>query len=195
MSKKINWGLHLIELVIVTLGILIGFGLNSWNETRKDQNLADLYLNNIKQELLENKKVLQESYAYHSDLLEQLNKAPLEAQLTLSPGEINNSAWRLSENLIFKKHIAPKIYRVLSAVYKTHDYLVDESTHATQLMNESNVLGGFYLSPTLRMNLTDAEQKEVSIQLRQGWIPIFETWTSTEEIYLQRIDEALKLLN
>jgi hypothetical protein len=74
-----------------------------------------------------------------------------------------------------------------------HDVLISESALASQMMSESNVLGTLYLSPTLKMDLTEEEQREFMVSLKEGWIPIFESWTAIEKTYLERIEKALAL--
>jgi hypothetical protein len=191
--SPINWRNHLIEFVIVTLGILIGFGLNSWNENRKEERQVDLYLRGIKEELIENREELKRVHPYHLGLLKDLREKPLGVNLTLSPGELSNSAWKLAENPTFKKHVDHQAYKVLSAAYQMHDVLISESALASQMMSESNVLGTLYLSPTLKMDLTEEEQREFMVSLKEGWIPIFESWTAIEKTYLERIEKALAL--
>ncbi|MCB9038868.1 MAG: hypothetical protein H6557_19825 [Lewinellaceae bacterium] len=118
----------------------------------------------------------------------------MEATLTLSPGELANSAWRLAENSLFKKHVDCDVYRELAAVYKLHDLVIETSSQASQLMNEVNVWSTFYLVPSLDMGLDETAEQELAIGFKQGWIPIFESWTSYEKKYLKQIDEALGLL-
>jgi hypothetical protein len=79
--SPINWRNHLIEFVIVTLGILIGFGLNSWNENRKEERQVDLYLRGIKEELIENREELKRVHPYHLGLLKDLREKPLDVIL------------------------------------------------------------------------------------------------------------------
>jgi hypothetical protein len=193
-STKINWSNHLVEFAIVTLGILIGFGLNSCNETRKEKKQVQLYLNGIEEELKANKEELLVVHPYHLDLLKKLREEPIRANLVLSPGELTNSAWQLAENPVFKKHIDQATYHTLSSVYSMHDNLIEQSSQAGRLMSEVNILGNFYLSPTLEMDLSEQDTKELAIEFKQGWIPIFESWTSSEKMYLERIDRALMVL-
>ena len=43
-NKKIDWTNHLIELVVVFIGISLAFMLNNWREGYKDHELRDKYL-------------------------------------------------------------------------------------------------------------------------------------------------------
>ena len=61
-------------------------------------------------------------------------------------------------------------------------------------MNEVNVLSTFYLAPTMDMGLDETAEQELAISYKQGWIPIFESWTTYERDYLKQVDEALGLL-
>jgi len=192
--KKIDWQACLVDFLIVTLGLLIGLGLNNCNEKRQEKNQVHLYLEGIKEELIANKAILNEVYPYHMDLLKTLREDPASAQLTLSPGAVTNSAWRLAENAIFKKHIDPQVYKTLSAVYTTHDFLTEETAQASRLMSEANILGTFYLTPLANADLTPEDEAVLANNLKQGWIPVFESWTSLEQEYLDGIIEAVKML-
>ena len=45
--EGIIWRNHLIELITVVIGITIAFGLNNWNEDRKDRQMEREYLQSI----------------------------------------------------------------------------------------------------------------------------------------------------
>ena len=45
-SWKINWPSALGELTIVTIGILIAFGINKWGESQRDQAKIQKYYSN-----------------------------------------------------------------------------------------------------------------------------------------------------
>lgn len=52
MAKpKIAWVNHLIELVVVIIGVTIAFSLNNWNESRKTRSLETKYLQSMRTEL------------------------------------------------------------------------------------------------------------------------------------------------
>ncbi|MBO3697487.1 DUF6090 family protein [Roseivirga sp. E12] len=46
-KQKISWGLHLIELVVVIIGISIAFALEGWSESNKRKDLEQNYLSSI----------------------------------------------------------------------------------------------------------------------------------------------------
>ena len=46
-TSSLNWRSYLIELIIVTLGIVMALALTNWNETRKEKKQVDLYLQGI----------------------------------------------------------------------------------------------------------------------------------------------------
>ena len=191
MQEKINWKNHFLEFFFVTVGILIAFGLNSWNETRKEKELTQMYLDGLREELLDNKKELKKSLPYHQTLLKTLREDPLEARLSLNPSRISNSAWKLAENEIFKKYVDHDLYKMLSKLYDVHDKINYEAKVAGDRMSEVNVISPFYLLAAGDLNPTEDELIQLSKEVRRGWIPIFESWTFVEEIYLEMIDEIL----
>ena len=89
-AAKINWRDHFMEFVIVTLGIIIAFALNNWNENRNEKKLVRLYLEGIKEELVANKAELDRVYPYHLELLKTLKETPGKANLVLSHLDLLN---------------------------------------------------------------------------------------------------------
>ena len=58
------------EIILVVIGILIALGINSWNQDRLSNQQQNVYLNNFKEELTSNIKLLQridEQYAVHEE--------------------------------------------------------------------------------------------------------------------------------
>jgi hypothetical protein len=58
------------EIVLVVIGILIALGINSWNQDRLSNQQQKVYLNNFKEELVSNNKLLQridKQYAEHQE--------------------------------------------------------------------------------------------------------------------------------
>jgi hypothetical protein len=57
--SNINWTNHLIELVVVFIGIYGAFALNNWNNSRQERNLEIKYLENLLSEIrLDNEQLL-----------------------------------------------------------------------------------------------------------------------------------------
>ena len=46
-----NWYKYLLELIVITAGVLGAFALNNWNEDRKIQALEKKYFTNLKNDL------------------------------------------------------------------------------------------------------------------------------------------------
>lgn len=55
-----NWITYLFEILVVIIGIMGAFGLNKWNEERKEDILKKAMINHIKSNLEEDRKSLQE---------------------------------------------------------------------------------------------------------------------------------------
>lgn len=61
LMKKINWRYALGEVLIVIIGISIAFSLNKCSENRKDQELQDTYLQNLKSDIVADRDNLKEN--------------------------------------------------------------------------------------------------------------------------------------
>lgn len=188
-NRTIKWSVHLMELTVVTLGILIAFGLNSWNENRKQEHLANSYLSSLKEELSSNKTELILKLDYHKKLLFSLRNDPLNTSLTLNPAALSNVGWLSGDNII-RDYIEPELYRKIVRVYQTHEDLSNLTRNASEKMSEINVMGPYHMLKVVS-TLSEMEREEFAVSLKQGWIPIFESWTAIEQIYIEQIDEAL----
>ncbi len=58
---KKKWAEYLIEIVVISVGILLAFALNNWNEGRKQENQLNQYRNHLKIELAADIETLEHS--------------------------------------------------------------------------------------------------------------------------------------
>ena len=191
MRNPIDWRDHFIRFFFITLGVFLGFGLNTCNSNQKEKAQVDLYLDGLVDELKENQQILNESLTYHKHLLEQLQNETAKANLILNPAHVSNISWTLANNEVFKKHLDNDLYKNLSLVYQYHQELIDLHNETSRLMSEMNVLGPLYSLSIVDKQWTREQETELDIIVKLGWVPIFETWTSTEELYLKHIESVL----
>ena len=60
-TVKRKWTEYLIEIIVISVGILLAFTLNSWNENRKLANRLDQYRSHLKVELTADIEALERS--------------------------------------------------------------------------------------------------------------------------------------
>jgi len=70
-TLKIKWAEYLLEILVITLGILLAFGLNSWNEWKKERKKEREILIDMAENLETNIKALEDDIEY----LHLLNKS------------------------------------------------------------------------------------------------------------------------
>ncbi len=73
--KKINWKHIISEIFLIVIGISIAIGLNNWNSNRKILKEKSVALENIKNEIDENKKELTMSAEENQKTIAFLTKA------------------------------------------------------------------------------------------------------------------------
>ncbi len=195
MSAKIDWKDSFVQLIIVTLGILIAFALNSWNETRKEKKLSQLYLDGLKEELLLNKKELEAKLEYHTNILKGLDEDPLKVRMQLRPPNLTNSAWKLSENDVFKQNVDKTLYKNLVEAYQIHGILDHHSSIASENMTQLNLKTPLYLLSRGDAELTEEDSKDFATLVGKGWIPVFQDWVGYEYAYIAKIDSCLQLMD
>jgi hypothetical protein len=105
--RKINWRYAFGELLIVTIGISLAFGLNNWNENRKQNNLAREYLVNLHEELKRDVDTLTKSL-YRMEKTKAYIYGYINAvyQPHLRHDSISSKIYRLGEIEIFAENQA-----------------------------------------------------------------------------------------
>lgn len=66
---KKDWYKYLFDIIVVILGIMIAFGLNNWNESKKQLALEQQYYKDILQELNEDLLKIKENRAFNNYLI------------------------------------------------------------------------------------------------------------------------------
>ncbi len=75
---KVKWAEYLLEILVVTLGILLAFGLNSWNEWKKERKKEREILVDLTENLETNIKAFEDDIVY-LDLLDKSSEIILNS--------------------------------------------------------------------------------------------------------------------
>ena len=74
MRIKIDWTNHLIELLVVFIGITAAFMLNNWREEHKDRQLEEKYLSSFRSDLVADSELLQTILPANKDKLIRISE-------------------------------------------------------------------------------------------------------------------------
>jgi len=85
LSQK--WAEYLLEILVITFGILFAFALNNWNEDRKNQKLEAAFLSDINQEFKGNKSEFDKILKIRTSILEMCGKVESLRPLTIQNWE------------------------------------------------------------------------------------------------------------
>lgn len=94
----IPWLQIALETSFVITGVLLALALDEWRQERRDQEVVQLALRNIRAELEENRAAVQEAVSYHEELISRLQNDPqsLDA-VPFKPAIIRNNSWEAAQ--------------------------------------------------------------------------------------------------
>ncbi|MAP55836.1 DUF6090 family protein [Altibacter sp.] len=72
-TRKIDWLNHLLEFIVVIVGILIAFQLNTCSEEKKEQRLIDRHVENVLQEARFNRQNIEQTIKASERLSENID--------------------------------------------------------------------------------------------------------------------------
>lgn len=125
-KSKIDWLNHFFGLISVLLGVLIAFGLNSWNENNKEDKIISTVLKNLYSEVEGNIRkvdsVNQENQVVHDQLKEYLELVdsqmePLEPIDSLRAFQSRNTEFISDDLESIAFHI--ELYQLSNVAWKT----------------------------------------------------------------------------
>ena len=150
MSKqKISWRNHLIELIVVIVGITIAFTLDGWSEERDERALEVEYLNSLKSDLLND----QNDMEIVLDSSQEISRIIVETfQLIYTNADVNNF----------------KIYHITSTYTAPYFYPNNGTYFSLVNSGDLNILGDFELKTGLtqlyNVQLKELERVDVFIK-------------------------------
>ncbi|MCH2490264.1 MAG: DUF6090 family protein [Flavobacteriales bacterium] len=103
-KRKIDWLNHFLEFIVVIIGILIAFQLNTCSEERKEQKAVALHIQNILDESEFNRKNLEATIHYSDTLLVAMDSLLSEVNGDKDPTTMNRLSLQiLSINPLYLK--------------------------------------------------------------------------------------------
>jgi hypothetical protein len=96
-SSRIPWLQLGLEAFFVLLGVLLALALDEWRQGRREQKVVALALQNIRNEIKENRAEVQRAIDWHRDLLSRLEKTP-DMNISFKPAILRNNAWQAAQS-------------------------------------------------------------------------------------------------
>jgi len=147
-----NWKEYLGESLLIIFSVALALGLteviNNINEDRRTKEV----LHQLKEELITNKKAEQEQYAYHLQVLKNIDSAlryPDFAQQFINNGEIhqtpifpegllrhdlNDVAWQIAKQSNIFSKIDLDIYSLLTDIYNNQDHITKSEEEIARVL-------------------------------------------------------------
>jgi len=111
-SKKSNLQRLIFEFISVSFAVLVALLVNQWREDHNNNNLAEKAIYNIKQEIQENKDVMDILIPSHKSILSNIDSmivrkekynSTVDSSISINVTLISSSAWEMAEitNAIF----------------------------------------------------------------------------------------------
>ncbi len=111
-SKKLNLQRLIFEFISVSFAVLIALLVNQWREDYNNNKLAEMAIYNIKQEIQENKDVMDILIPSHKSILSKIDSiivrkekynSIVDSNISINVTLISSSAWEMAEitNAIF----------------------------------------------------------------------------------------------
>lgn len=94
-TTKIDWLNHAIEFVVVVIGILLAFQLNTCRDVKKEDKIVQQHINNVLEETQFNKDRISESINYSQQLLDAADTLLAALQKGEDLQKINGLSFRI----------------------------------------------------------------------------------------------------
>ena len=147
-----DWKEYAGECLLIVFSVILALVVTEFINNLNDKRRISEVLHELKQELIENKKMEQEQYAYHVQVLKNIDvalKNPAIANQFISNGEIklkiiapegvlrhdlNNVAWEIAkQNNIFSK-IDISTYSLLNNIYNNQQRITSSEDKIAQIL-------------------------------------------------------------
>ena len=130
-SKKSNLQRLIFEFISVSFAVLVALLVNQWREDHNNNNLAEKAIYNIKQEIQENKDVMDILIPSHKSILSNIDSmivrkekynSTVDSSISINVTLISSSAWEMAEitNAIF--YLDFDDANKMAKVYKLQSY-------------------------------------------------------------------------
>ncbi|HWM95189.1 MAG TPA: hypothetical protein VN493_30825 [Thermoanaerobaculia bacterium] len=94
---RIPWLQIGIETFFVITGVLLALAVDEWRQGRRDQQLVDLSIRNIREEIDSNRKEVRRALQHHQELLALGEERPKGVDFGTKPAIIRNNAWEAAQ--------------------------------------------------------------------------------------------------
>jgi len=179
------------ELLITIVGVCVGLMLTNWNQNRLDRKLSAEYFDGVRVEIKANIAEVEKSVAHRKSMHAKLGKPNSKLNLSLDPALLEDVAWNLAQNNIFKEAVGSEAYLELAGLYAIQERIQFCADQASDRMSELNTIAPYHLLATLRMDMKEEEINEIEHGFARKWQPILTSWISYEEKYLKLPKEII----
>ncbi len=162
-TNRSNWGLFLLEVGLIVIGVLLGMAVNEWRIERANKAQAERSLEQIKSELLYNRQQVESIVDYHTSLRDSLMSIANQVfmgEVDISYEDLRGampngfsvpflqrSAWDLAHQTGATSHMDYKPARALALYYNFLDFVegklerISDNLYSATSMDPASVKG------------------------------------------------------
>ena len=179
---KQKWVEYLLELIVIIVGILGAYALNSWNEQLKNRHLETDYLNEINEEFIKNKEQLDFVLAIRRDICDACDK--VKSMAPLSVEDWDSIYFYYQQAIYMAPRFDPSTNSIESLINNASFDIIKSDSLKSLLINFDNIYNDWNEEESDAIRQVFILRDWIAENVNTQWTARRSTIINTEEIYV-----------